>query len=1211
MQGGIFLSRIAGFITFFLLSSQVIFSQPSNDTKSNAFLLNDLDNWCSANEAYTTVGAGADGGTGSCWPLSASNDVWFKFEATTNYAEVKLKTGGSEGTLKYPILTLWDSSGSEIGCAYYNSITSDIVVTASSLNPGDTYYVSADNYQGYAGTFTLCLSDYPTYDFKAGAYEISSLNDWCSGLEAFTTEGATPDQSSGSCWNTGPDYNRWFQFQPSTNTIEIELKTGGSEGTLQYPYLALWDSAGNQVACASYSDASSDIKIMSTNLDPDKQYYISVDNRNDTSYKGTFTLCATDDLDYDYKVAAKELTDLNNWCSSDSAYTTVGASPDESKGSCWSNGPNNNRWFKFKAKTSYIDVNVKTGIGEGSLQYPMVALWDASGQELACKDESGALSDIGLNYGNLVVGNWYYISVDNVQGQNNQGSFKLCINEKPNNDFKGGAYLLSDLANWTSELKAFSTKNGTPDRTKPTCWPDGPNNNKWFKFKANYFDVSVELKTGDTLGTIQSPRIALWDSSGNELACKDTSAFNDVTLNYSNLTKDEVYYISVDNAYPDTNAGSFTLNINNVNTTQFYAISNGDWGTSFNWSNSPGGAPSFNVPTQEHVVHIDGYSIQASSNQEAAKVNMSAGGDSTSLFVNGANLDISGNLKMKNDGNNAKSKVKVDSGHLKVGSNAIFKRKGGNKEFAVNVRNDGQLSVTKSMQWISEAGTTKSTLKGTDNVTIDVGKDLEIEFSGGDTIHHLIDQTAKLSVGNDLRFNVNDSNKAEVQFKNGANFKLAGDIVKKNPGYGKVRGKGQSTIVFNGSNRKQVIETKDQSEEDNLTFENLKIDNAYGGVPQVILKSKANIKNKLTLANGVVQSSDTSMFVIEDDATFDGANKNSYISGPVEKIGNDSTVFPIGDQNKYAPLAISAPSSQTASYTVQFNDSGYGDYTTSDELEDVCSSMYWELDRNQGTSPGDDVTVSLFWNENDFCGYDHIDSLKVGHFYDGEWKDEGAGNISGDSMSGYVTTSSKIGSFSPFTFSGEGGSSGALPVELKYFEGKVVERNQVKLDWATASEQNNSHFIIQRRSASGEWLNIGRKEGHGTKLTETRYQHFDEEPFEGINYYRLKQVDFNGKHEYSSIISIKFNNESKFELKPAYSADGNRAWLMIATEQASTVHLQISDLKGQVIKAREVALSKGSQKIRIPYWDQLNNGLYLLQAKTPYEGRQSVKMIKR
>ncbi|MBV5323352.1 hypothetical protein JZU51_01065, partial [bacterium] len=146
---------------------------------------------------------------------------------------------------------------------------SDIDIAAEGLTPGVYYYISVDNYTGtgYRGTFTLCVDEDIDYDLKAGAVEISSISGWCSPDAAYTTVGASGDQAKGSCWANGPNYNRWFKFTATpSGEVLIQLKTGGSEGTLQYPFMALWDQAGVQKGCATYSTQYSDLTIVANGL---------------------------------------------------------------------------------------------------------------------------------------------------------------------------------------------------------------------------------------------------------------------------------------------------------------------------------------------------------------------------------------------------------------------------------------------------------------------------------------------------------------------------------------------------------------------------------------------------------------------------------------------------------------------------------------------------------------------------------------------------------------------------------------------------------------------------------------------------------------------------------------------------------------------------------------------------------------------------------
>ncbi len=208
---------------------------------------------------------------------------------------------------------------------------------ATSLTPGNWYYISVDNYNntGYRGTFTLCITDVVDYDFREGAYEITDYDGWCSADQQFTTLGATADGVAGTCWPNGPSYNRWFRFQATGTEAMFNVQTGGDQGTLRYPLAALYDTLGNEIACARYTNDYNDVSIGTTGLTPGEWYFLSVDNYTNGGYRGTFTLCADDQVDYDFKLGAIELTDIDNWCSTQEAYTTLGASPDELAGTCW------------------------------------------------------------------------------------------------------------------------------------------------------------------------------------------------------------------------------------------------------------------------------------------------------------------------------------------------------------------------------------------------------------------------------------------------------------------------------------------------------------------------------------------------------------------------------------------------------------------------------------------------------------------------------------------------------------------------------------------------------------------------------------------------------------------------------------------------------------------------------------------------------------
>jgi photosystem II stability/assembly factor-like uncharacterized protein len=94
-----------------------------------------------------------------------------------------------------------------------------------------------------------------------------------------------------------------------------------------------------------------------------------------------------------------------------------------------------------------------------------------------------------------------------------------------------------------------------------------------------------------------------------------------------------------------------------------------------------------------------------------------------------------------------------------------------------------------------------------------------------------------------------------------------------------------------------------------------------------------------------------------------------------------------------------------------------------------------------------------------------------------------------------------------------------VPVELISFEG-IVENNKIILIWQTASEINNMGFQIEKSIDKINWFNIGFVVGSGTATNVNHYSFFYSEIIPGVQFYRLKQIDYDGSFEYSKIIAL-------------------------------------------------------------------------------------------
>ena len=94
-----------------------------------------------------------------------------------------------------------------------------------------------------------------------------------------------------------------------------------------------------------------------------------------------------------------------------------------------------------------------------------------------------------------------------------------------------------------------------------------------------------------------------------------------------------------------------------------------------------------------------------------------------------------------------------------------------------------------------------------------------------------------------------------------------------------------------------------------------------------------------------------------------------------------------------------------------------------------------------------------------------------------------------------------------------------LPVELVYFDANL-QGKEVLLTWQTASELNNEKFILESGTDGRNFKSIGEVKGSGTSDFTNEYHFNDKNPLLGVNYYRLKQVDFDGTFSYSEVTSV-------------------------------------------------------------------------------------------
>jgi hypothetical protein len=138
-----------------------------------------------------------------------------------------------------------------------------------------------------------------------------------------------------------------------------------------------------------------------------------------------------------------------------------------------------------------------------------------------------------------------------------------------------------------------------------------------------------------------------------------------------------------------------------------------------------------------------------------------------------------------------------------------------------------------------------------------------------------------------------------------------------------------------------------------------------------------------------------------------------------------------------------------------------------------------------------------------------------------------------------------------------------LPVDLMSFEANQTGKH-VNLKWITASEINNSHFEVQRSKDGESWLTIGTVQGSGSSDQMNVYQFIDVNPMSGINYYLLKQVDFDGTESYSDLREVIISGSLPDKVSIYPNPAGNFVNVDVPAD-VETVKTEIRTVDGRVL----------------------------------------------
>lgn len=188
-----------------------------------------------------------------------------------------------------------------------------------------------------------------------------------------------------------------------------------------------------------------------------------------------------------------------------------------------------------------------------------------------------------------------------------------------------------------------------------------------------------------------------------------------------------------------------------------------------------------------------------------------------------------------------------------------------------------------------------------------------------------------------------------------------------------------------------------------------------------------------------------------------------------------------------------------------------------------------------------------------------------------------------------------------------------LPVTLSSWAATTAPNRSVQLSWATASEQHNDHFEVQRSPDGRIFTAVGQVAGHQTTMQASTYAFVDAAPGpEATYYYRLRQVDLDGTSTFSPVRLVNLTAGSSPVLLTAApnpaTPDNLRVQVQYAGTAAAPATLTVQSLLGQTLLAQPVALQPGANVLTPvlklapgAYWLTLSGGAAV--------GQQGVRVL--
>jgi len=379
------------------------------------------------------------------------------------------------------------------------------------------------------------------------------------------------------------------------------------------------------------------------------------------------------------------------------------------------------------------------------------------------------------------------------------------------------------------------------------------------------------------------------------------------------------------------------------------------------------------------------------------------------------------------------------------------------------------------------------------------------------------------------------------------------------------------TLQFTGTTAQSLNGTAD------YFANNVLINNAAG----VTLNTRLKCDGSVTFTSGILTASTTSTpLLFTANGLNTGAANTSHVNGYVVKEGTGNFTYPVGDGTRYQKVDLNLIANAGGMAVKYFGtDASTAPFTTggSDPVPLVSynTNEYWDI--TPSTTASGNVTI--FWDGYKDGFSNSAADRRVAHKVGSNWVNEGTIGT-GTAAAGSVT-SNAISTWSPFAM---GSVVSVLPVKWLSVIGNVSGSSNATINWIV-QEQNVAQYEVQKSTDGRSFSNIGSVASRGNG--QNSYSFTDAAALTGTGYYRIRQIDVDGRSSLSAVVKLGGKNEKAVSVYPVPA----RSTVVVTVPQTLvTTNATLFDNTGKQI--RTILLTNTASTIDV---SDLPSGIYVLR----------------